>query len=102
VGNLQGAKEKAIMNIVETIKEIEKHGNLREVAHLTYFSGHRTAKDGNIQELLIELRDYGPKNPLAQFAWRVRITDGEKTVTGHPYMDIGGALMRVPWDRLDY
>jgi hypothetical protein len=94
-----------MMDIQETLKELERQG-LKEVAcedsFITYFfRGYRTNKDGNEQEVLIELYDYRTENPFARYKWKARTGDGKKTAIGHAYSSTEGALRNVPWSKLD-
>jgi hypothetical protein len=89
------------MNPDNTINLL-KNAGLFEISHITSFECCRTAKDGNVQSLIVEIFDGGSGvDPYLRYQCEVRTKDGKKTATGNPGSTIDEVLSTLHWHDLD-
>ncbi len=90
------------MNIEEIIAQLKKDANMFEVCQKTTFTGYREGKNGNNQEVEVDILDAGPNTirPECRYACIARSEDG-KMATGNPDSSIEMAILGVHWINLD-
>jgi hypothetical protein len=89
------------MNVeLEGLREIQNFANFFEVYHKTSFECYRNAKDGSVQEVLVEILDSGPEQLPNRYHVVARSTDG-KSASGNPGDSVKVALAFVHWWELD-
>lgn len=86
----------------EIIEELAKVDGVYEVYRvISRFTLHRNAKDGNMQEITVEIFDRGSSaEPLRRYHVFARSNDG-RTATGNPDSSVEMALMHMHWEHLD-
>lgn len=87
----------------EIIEELAKIDGVFEVYQVvSRFQLHRNAKDGNVQEITVEVFDAGlTANEAMRYHVFARANDG-RTATGNPDSSIEMALMHMHWEHLDF
>ena len=86
--------------------EIKALNSLRElnifsgIYHLTTFQCDRTAKNGNIQEVTVEILDAGPNHSGSRYFVSAISKDG-KIASGNSMKDLDTAIKLVHWGDLD-
>ncbi len=88
------------MNIEKIAAQLKKDANLTEVCHKTTFVGYRKDKNGNNQEIEVDILDAGPIRPEYRYTCIARSEDG-KMATGNPDSSIEMTLLHVHWINLD-
>ncbi len=89
------------MNTEEIISRLKQKANFYEVYHKTSFNCVRTDKDGNSQEVDVDILDAGPDvNPNMRYHCVAKTEDG-KLATGNPDSSIALVLMHVHWNNFD-
>lgn len=89
------------MSEAKIIKRLKELTGSSEVYHKTSFECYRKAKDGNAQEVLVEILDAGPDvDPQLRYQCIAKTKDG-KTATGNPAASIDDVLSIVHWYDLD-
>lgn len=88
------------MDIDEIINRLKKHANISEVHHKTSFHCYHTDKNGNTQEVEVDILDAGPDDPQLRYHCTARSEDG-KTATGNPASSLDVLLMGLHWYDLD-
>jgi len=78
-----------------------KNAGLFEVSHITSFECYRKAKNGTVQEVVVQILDAGSDvNPELRYQCVARTKDG-KMVTGNPASSIYDVIATVHWYELD-
>jgi hypothetical protein len=89
------------MNNDEIINRLKKATGAFEVYHKTSFQCFRTAKDGSVQDVTVEIWDGGPDiDPNLRYTCIAKTTDG-RSATGNPDYSIEAVLSTVHWGDLD-
>jgi len=88
------------MNIEKIVAQLKKDANLTEVCHKTTFTGYREDKNGDNQEIEVDILDAGPNRPEYRYICIARSEDG-KMATGNPDFSIEMAILGVHWINLD-
>ncbi len=88
------------MNIEEIATRLKKDANIFEVRQKTTFTGYRKDKNGDNQEIEVDILDAGPNEPKVRYTCIARSEDG-KMATGNPDSSIEMAILGVHWNNLD-
>jgi len=97
---MRNSKEN-IMDTRKVLAELKKLAGFFEVYQKTTFSCVRHDKNGNTQEVDVDICDAGPDaDPLLRYSCVAR-SQGEKMATGNPDSSICEALHGVHWHHLD-
>jgi hypothetical protein len=88
------------MDPVSLIPELLKVANFFEVYHKTAFKCYRNAKNGAVQEVLVEIQDAGPAAGGSRYSCVATSEDG-KVARGNPGPSIDVVLATVHWGELD-
>lgn len=88
------------MNIEEIFAQLKKYANIFEVYQKITFTGYREDKNGNTQEVEVDILDAGPNRSEHRYRCIARSEDG-KMATGNPESTIDMALLHVHWNNLD-
>lgn len=87
------------MDPIDAIAEIKNVAGFYEVYHKTTFKCYRRAKDGDPQEVTVEILDAGPE-VNKRFHCKATSKDG-KRASGNPGATIGDVLYTLHWQDLD-
>jgi len=88
------------MNVEQMIAELQRAG-LYEVCHKTSFTGYRKDKNGETQEVEVDILDAGLSiNPQYRYTCRATTKDG-KMATGNPMPSAEDAISHAHWVNLD-
>ncbi len=90
------------MNTEEIISGLKQEANFSEVYQKTGFHCIRTGKNGNEQEVQVDILDAGPDvNQSYRYYCVAKSEDGKKA-TGIPDSSVALVLMHVRWGDLDW
>lgn len=85
----------------EIIEQLKRVTGSFEVYQKTSFVCYRDAKDGSVQEVLVDILDAGiGVEPQLRYSCIARTKDG-KVATGNPASSIDAMLSIVHWYKLD-
>lgn len=85
---------------LEGLAGIQKFAGFFEVYHKVSFQCYRKAKDGRVQEVLVEIHDSGPDHSPNRYHVVATSVDG-RSASGNPGDSIDVALAFVHWWELD-
>ena len=88
------------MTEYEVIEKLKRLLSAGEVYHVTYYQAVRTAKDGTIQEVEIEVLDRGPEDPHTRYHVTAVAKDG-RAASGNSGASLDTVLATVHWYKLD-
>jgi hypothetical protein len=83
----------------EALNFLRKVANVKEAYHLLTFKCYREAKDGHMQEVLVEVLDGGPEHFSARY--RVIVSAEGKSASGNSFNSVEAAIATVHWGDLD-
>jgi len=90
-------------DVMKLIDDLETKANCTQVYHVSSFQCFRKTKNGDTQEVRIEVRDAGPNSPQGALRYHVvaMTADGTRSATGNPANSIHLALAFVRWGDLE-
>ncbi|MCK4752665.1 MAG: hypothetical protein KAS75_04400 [Planctomycetes bacterium] len=88
------------MNTEKIVAQLKEYANIFEVYQKTTFTGYREDKNGNTQEVEVDILDAGPNRLEHRYRCIAKSGD-DKIATGNPESTIDMALLHVHWNNLD-
>ncbi|MGC2237120.1 MAG: hypothetical protein WA584_13220 [Pyrinomonadaceae bacterium] len=87
------------MDKLEIIEQLKERSKCFELYEVTTYKGYRTGKDGNVQDVNIEIFDAG-EGKSHRYHVEATTNDG-KMATGNPQDSLNDAITLVHWQDLD-
>jgi len=85
---------------VKALAALQNHANFFELYQVTTFTGYRKTKQGDNQEVSVDLLDRGPDHPSARYTVTATAKDG-RSAGGNDSASIEEAIAIVHWYKLD-